>query len=425
MDKPAVELNAVQAYGEQKLAELKRMRLLATLLLAFVAGLFIVASVLVGRWPWLAYLRAFAEAAMVGACADWFAVVALFRRPFGLPIPHTGIIPRNRDRVGVALGRFISSNFLTPAVLAKRLGKVNLAHWIASWLTSENNARRVAERVVRLLPHILQLLPRERLADWLSEIARRGVDSIPASPVASKVLSFVWAQGETQPLITQAIEMAEHSLMDHKEFIRQQVAQNSSRFMPRWIDSMLSERITNGLQRALQEMRDPDHPWRIAFALALDGLIFDLANDPALQERGERIKAGLLDSPAFRSQIDGLCRQIANELDATLAAKDDAIIAVLELGLQGLGNHLKENGSAQALLNRWIRRGLLRSLAPRRADIGAYISNVVAQWSSESLAQRLELQIGADLQYIRINGTVIGGLVGLVLFVVSKWLVAV
>jgi uncharacterized membrane-anchored protein YjiN (DUF445 family) len=407
---------------KEKRTELQHMRLLAGLLLVVVSGFFIGASLLVHKWPWLAYVRAASEAAMVGACADWFAVVALFRRPFGLPIPHTGIIPRNRDRIGVALGRFISNNFLTPAVLAKRLGKVDVAQWIGSWLSTAAHAHSVAEKTARLLPQILQSLPRERLAVWLTALARRGVAAVPAAPVASRVLSVVWAQGETQQLLTQAIEIAEQSLVTHREVIHETIAQNSSRFVPAWIDSLLSERITKGLQRALVEMRNPEHPWRVSLAHAVDKLVFDLANDPVMQQRGEEVKARLLDSPAFGVQIDDLGRQIVAELDAIVARQDESIVAALEAALLGLGEHIRENQRMQRLLNRWVRRAVLRVLAPRRADIGTYISNVVAQWSAASLAQRLELQIGADLQYIRINGTVIGGLIGLVLFMVSKWL---
>src|ERR1700691_5563830 len=230
--------------SEQKLRDLQGMRRIATLLLVFMTGVFIATSLV--AWPWLGYVRAFAEAAMVGACADWFAVVALFRRPFGLPIPHTGIVPRNKERIGTALGRFMSNNFLSPSVLAKRLDKIEATAWAAAWLNDPANARRIAEQASLVLPQALPAMPRDQFVDWLTKAALRGVEALPAAPLASKILAVLWAKGETQALLNRGIEFAEASLLRHKDFIRAKVTQSSSRFIPRWVDSMLADKVMNG-----------------------------------------------------------------------------------------------------------------------------------------------------------------------------------
>jgi uncharacterized membrane-anchored protein YjiN (DUF445 family) len=413
---------AVDPAREQKVRGLRRMRMVATGLLAFMTLVFIATSIYVGARPWLGYVRAFAEAAMVGACADWFAVVALFRRPFGLPIPHTGIVPRNKDRIGAALGRFMSNNFLSPSVLAKRLEKIEAAEWAAAWLNAPGNARRIADQASRFLPRALDALPRDQLVDWLANATLRGIEALPAAPLASKILSLLWAQGETQALLNRGIELAEASVISHKDFIRAKVTQNSSRFIPKWVDGMLADKVMNGLQSTLAEMRNPNHPWRVELRQAIETLIFDLANNPAMREQGEAMKADLIANRLFVAQINELCQDVEALVSANASAHAASIAQGLEFALLAVGKWLNDDERMRARLNRWIRRAALRALAPRRADIGAYIANVVANWDATTLVERMELQVGRDLQYIRINGTLVGGLVGLIIFAVSNWL---
>jgi uncharacterized membrane-anchored protein YjiN (DUF445 family) len=404
--------------------DLARMRLLATGLLAAMALLVVATSLTVGRWPWLAYVRAFAEAAMVGACADWFAVVALFRRPLGLPIPHTGIVPRNKARIGEALGRFVATNFLSPSVLAKRLETLDAAGWAAGWLNAPGHARALADQASRFLPRALAALPRDRLVDWLAAATLRGVAAAPAAPLASRALALLWAQGEMQALLDRAIELAEDWLIGRKDFIRARVSQSSSRLLPKWVDGLLADKVMTGLLATLAEMRNPEHPWRVELRAAIETLIFDLAVNPAMIRRGEAIKAELLANPVFVAQVAALCEDVEAQLSANVSLRADSIAATLETALLALGRWLREDAPARDRLNRWGRRAALRALAPRRADIGAYFTNVVEHWDATTLVDRLELQVGRDLQYIRINGTLVGGLVGLILFVAAKWLPA-
>jgi uncharacterized membrane-anchored protein YjiN (DUF445 family) len=405
---------------EQKFRDLQRMRRVATLLLAFMTLVFVVTSLI--AWPWLGYVRAFAEAAMVGACADWFAVVALFRRPFGLPIPHTGIVPRNKDRIGGALGRFMSANFLSPSVLARRLEKIDAVEFLVDWLSRPGNARRIADQASLFLSTAIGALPREPLVDWLTTAALRGIGAVPAAPLASRLLAVLWARGETQALLDSAIAYAEASLIRHKDFIRASVAQKSSRFIPKWVDNMLADRVINGLQSSLAEMRKPQHPWRLDIRRAVETLIFDLANDPQMLARGEAMKQEMLTSPLFVAQVHEVCDNLQTQANENLSAHSAMVSEGLEFALLAVGRWLREDPKIRAQLNRWGRRTALRALSPRRAEIGAYIAGVVQNWDATTLVNRLELQVGRDLQYIRINGTLVGGLVGLIIFIFSKWL---
>ena len=409
---------------EQKFRDLRRMRFIATSLLALMTLVFIATSYAVSTYPALACVRAFAEAAMVGACADWFAVVALFRRPFGLPIPHTGIVPQNKARIGAALGRFMSNNFLSPAVLAKRLDKLDAAKYAADWLSHPGNAKKIADQASEFLPKALSALPREQLVEWASQATLRGLAAAPAEPLASKLLALVWARGETQALLNRAIELAETSLLNNKEFIRDKVSERTSRFIPRWVDALLADRLMSGIQSSLGEMRRPTHPWRMEIRKTIETLIFDLANDPKMRERGEAFKRDLLANPTFAAQVRELCDSLETQLDASLTTQSATISSGLEFALLAIGRWLREDENIKSRINRFARRTALRTVSPRRAEIGAYIASVVANWDATTLVNRLELQVGRDLQYIRINGTLVGGLVGLIIFIASKWLPA-
>jgi uncharacterized membrane-anchored protein YjiN (DUF445 family) len=257
------ERAAVNEAADTRLRDLRRMRFFATALLVLMFLIFVATSFAEAKWPWLAYPRAFAEAAMIGACADWFAVVALFRHPLGLPIPHTAIVPHSKERIGIAIGRFTAHNFLSPRVLAERIREVDLAGWIARWLKQPGNARSLAQRAASVLQEVVRSLPREDVNAFLTRAARFGLETMPAAPLASRLLALVWAQGEMQMLIEHGISYASAALVRNRETIKQKVSQRSYRIIPKWIDGILADRIVAGITRALEEMREPSHPWRV------------------------------------------------------------------------------------------------------------------------------------------------------------------
>ncbi len=398
------------------------MRTIATLLLVAMTVIFVATSFGQMRWGWLAYVRAFAEAGMVGACADWFAVVALFRHPLGIPIPHTGIVPRNKARIAGALGRFITNNFLTPKVLSQKLIEVDAAQWIADWLSNPENARGVARRAAVVVPEVVRALPRDELADVLGRSLVRGLKAVPAAPVASNLLAVVWARGETQKLLERAIAYAETSLLVNKDFIRSRVEANSSRWVPRWLDGIVADKICTTAASTLTEMRNPAHPWRMELKNAVEGLIERLGSDPALRADVEASKDALLDDPGFSEQVTAMWREIDARLPSDVSAHAETIAAAVEYCLLRAGRWVAEDPALKARINSWIRYLVRNTISPRRAEIGAFVTNVVEAWDSTTLVNRLELQVGKDLQYIRINGTLVGGLVGLLIFTVSRWL---
>ncbi|MDR3461655.1 MAG: DUF445 domain-containing protein [Beijerinckiaceae bacterium] len=397
------------------------MRFIATMLLVLMTAVFVVASAATKHYPWAAYVRAFAEAGMVGACADWFAVVSLFRRPFGLPIPHTAIIPRNKQRIGDALGRFITNNFLSRSIMAERLDRVDVMRWSAGWLRDRRHGKKVGRQLRVILPKIVNVLPKEQAVDLFAQISCVGLEAIPAAPVASKVLAILWAQGETQLLIDRAIVLAQASLLKRQGLIRQKIAEKSSRLVPKWVDGKLADNVIDGLLATFEDMRSPKHPWRADLRVAVEKLISRLADDPAFYERGEQIKFDILKNRLVRDQIHRLCQDFESTIASGVATRPTAITTSVELAFAAIGQWLDENEAIQTQINLVLRRAAVQLLLPRRAAIGEFISQVVSDWDTSTLIDKLELQIGKDLQYIRINGTLVGGAAGLVIFSVSRW----
>jgi uncharacterized membrane-anchored protein YjiN (DUF445 family) len=408
--------------ADPRRVELWRMRFIATMLLVAMTMIFAGASIAVRRFSWAAYIKAFAEAGMVGACADWFAVVSLFRQPFGLPIPHTGIIPRNKQKIGDALGRFIANNFMSRAVLAARLDEVDAMRWSAGWLQNRQHGKRAGRQMRVILPKIVDALPKDQTVELLAHISHAGLEALPAAPLASKVLSILWAQSETQVLIDRGIELAQETLIKRQDLIRKKITENSSRFIPKWVDSKLSGNVITGLIATLDEMRSPKHPWRTELREAIEKLISDLGTDPAYYERGEQIKSDILRNRLVRDQINRLCQDIEATMTTGVAKKPAAIAASVEITFETIGRYLDENETVKEQINIWLRRAAIQLLLPRRAVIGTFISEVVTGWDTTTLIDKLELQIGKDLQYIRINGTLVGGFAGLIIYTVSRWI---
>jgi uncharacterized membrane-anchored protein YjiN (DUF445 family) len=396
------------------------MQLIATGLLAAMAALYVVTGLWVQGAPWLRWVRAFAEAATVGACADWFAVTAVFRRPLGLPIPHTGIIPRNKDRIGDALGAFIADNFLTVEILEARLRQLEVGRWGAAWLREPRNAAAVADRLVKLVPELLELSTPAARRRFVGGLAADVIASVPAAPFAAALLRALWSGGQSAAILDAGLDLVARSLQQNQDLVRAEVAGRTYRWLPRWIDARIADAVLGGLSRTLEEMRQPDHPWRDRVGRHLEDFTLRLESDPELAERAEAIKRRIAAHPGLQARLGDL----SDALEARLHPQSDAearLLADRLAGwLAGLGAWLYDEAEAIEIFNDWARLAAQRTIAPRRWEIGRAIASIVAAWDARSVVEKLELQVGPDLQYIRINGTIVGGLVGLLIFSLSS-----
>ncbi len=395
----------------ERVRALRRIQRIATLLLVAMALLLLATFLDHGKSVWIGYVRAFAEAALVGGCADWFAVTALFRHPFGVPVPHTAIVPRNKDRIGRGIGRFIADNFLAEAVLAERLDHVDPAGWISEHLADGQAARGLAQRIAPVATQLLSSLPNEAIGALIGGALRRGAEAVPASITAGRILSALREEGEIAAFYDRGLNIAETWVAQNEDMIRRKVEENTARWIPGWVDKLLGDKVMAGLLSTLGEARAPDHAWRAAWDLWFGELAEELASDDELRSRGEALKTRLLDSPRLHDEARGLWR----DLLARWAETPDAMAGGLESVLGAVGARLQEDAGAREALNRWLRALVLKAIAPRGPEIAAFVTQVVERWDSDTIVRRLELSVGPDLQYIRINGTLVGGLVGVAL----------
>jgi uncharacterized membrane-anchored protein YjiN (DUF445 family) len=384
-----------------------------------MAGVYVVAGFWPRPAPWLGYLRAFAEAATVGACADWFAVTALFRRPLGLPIPHTGIIPRNKDRIGEALGAFIADNFLTAEILEAKLRRLEIGRWGASWLRQPSNAAILAARLVGLLPELLALATPAARRRFVGAIVTDAIAALPAASLASGAFRAIWSGERRAAILDAGLDLVARSLASNQDLVRAALAGRTYSWLPRWLDQKIADKALRALSAAVEEMRDAEHPWRERVRHYLDDFIDRLETDPAIGERAEAIKRQITSFPPLLARIG----EFSDALEAWLRPNTDEDARILAERLARLladfGAWLYDEAEAIEIFNDWARLAVRRTIAPRRHEIGALIASVVAGWDARSVVEKLELQIGADLQYIRINGTIVGGLVGVLIYTLS------
>ncbi|HWL47472.1 MAG TPA: DUF445 domain-containing protein [Sphingomonadaceae bacterium] len=398
------------------------MRVAATGLLLLMAATYLVARHFsTGHDGW-SFVRAFAEAAMVGGLADWFAVTALFRHPLGLPIPHTAIIPRNKDRIGDSLATFLRDNFLIPAVVARRMMRVDAATAAGRFLSQPpSEGSRLREGASKLFAAMLESLDDERLGAMVKGAIAGRLRALDVSPLLGQALTAAIREDRHVPLLDAIVVWASRTLRANETLIREMVHERAGAIL-RWtgLDERLANAVIDGLDRLLAEMAaDPGHPLRAKAEEGLAKLAADLQTRPETRARVERLKEEILANPAVARWIEGLWQ--AGRDGLLRAARDPRAAMAGRLGeaLRQLGAALQSDPQLGRALNRFLRRMAVGMAASYGDAIVRLVSDTVRGWDARTVTGRLEAAVGRDLQYIRINGTVVGGLVGLGLHLID------
>ncbi len=405
------------------------MKRIALGLLCAAALLYAVASVLAARHPAWGYVAAFAEAAMVGAIADWFAVVALFRHPLGLPIPHTAIIPANKDRIGAKLAGFIVDNFLsTPQVLAK-LAQFDPAGRLAGWLSQPATGDKLGEHAVTVVRYGLGAFDDARVRDFLGRAAAAGLAKIDLSRLLGQALDALTAGGRHQALLDDVLAQVA-ALMDDEDVqarITESIAREVRTLKYVGLDQMAARlgtrKIVAAVARTLNELAaEPDHPLRKRFDAFMDDFVLRLQHDPEFHARGEQIRAELQAHPALGEYLHDLWRELLAWLHDDLGRADSTIRQRIAQMAGSAGARLAQDAEIRRWINEQITAAAPLAIERYREDIRRYIVERVAQWNADEMTRELERNIGRDLQFIRINGTLVGGLVGLLIHTVTELL---
>jgi uncharacterized membrane-anchored protein YjiN (DUF445 family) len=400
------------------------MRILATGMLVAMAALFLLADVLDDRHSAWGFVKAFAEAAMVGGLADWFAVTALFRRPLGLPIPHTAIIPRNKDRIGETLAAFLRENFLTPSVVARRMRRVDVAAAVGRFLARPSGGGgRLREGASRLLADLLEALDQERLGGMVRSAVSQRLRALEVSPLLGQALEAAITDERHVPILDSIVTWAGRTLDSNEDLIRDMVHQRAGWIMRlAGLDEKLADAIVDGLRRLSIDMAvDPAHPLRAKAEEALAALAWDMQHDPEMRAKVDGWKNEIIANEAVGKWVGGLWEN--SRAGLLKAARDPEAAMAGRFGdaLRQLGETLQQDERLNRAINLFARRAVVGVVASYGGGIVTLVSDTVRGWDARTVTGRLENAVGRDLQYIRINGTLVGGLVGLLLHAIEVW----
>jgi uncharacterized membrane-anchored protein YjiN (DUF445 family) len=392
----------------------------ATAVLGAVTVLFVVVSAVGAHGTALGYVQAAAEASMVGGLADWFAVTALFRRPLGLPIPHTALIVERKDQFAATLGQFVQENFLNADVLADRIRAAGLVPRLTGWLTDEASAARFAGRAADLVVTVVEALRDEDVQRVLTAELTRTVDSVEAAPLAGRILRLIIAGEHHTEVFNGLLSAADGYLAGHYGELREMFESEA----PRWIPDLAYRRVFDRLYHRLRDRlatmaADPDDQTRLQFEAWLARLPERLETDPELLERGERLKREVLGSTALRDWSSSLWQKLKEALRTQAADPDSELRRRMTGLLMAAGRRIDSDPVLADGLERMVESGA-RALADQFHDeLAGLVTGTIQRWDAAETSSQLELLLGPDLQFIRINGTVVGALVGLILHAVS------
>jgi uncharacterized membrane-anchored protein YjiN (DUF445 family) len=399
---------------------LRRMKMFATSMLAVALVVFVVARHFEPAHDWVGYVRAFSEAAMVGALADWFAVTALFRHPLGLPIPHTAIIPKRKHEIGRGLGEFVQGNFLTPEVLVPKVRAAQVASRLATWLSGEDAAERVVATVADGARNALQGVNDAEMTTLVGERLRSTLEGTTVAPIVGKGLETLSGEGRKDHAFDVVIAKAHATLLDNRDRLRSQFERESPWWLPERVDAKVFDRLFLGFGRVLTDMHaDRFHPLRTALVERADRFVHDLQHDPVTIAKGEELKQRLLTNATvdhWASQAWVAMRaEIVHQLEDTNSAGRTRSRHALAVYAQ----RVHTDDALRAQIDERIERFVVAAIVRSGNEVADLIAGTVARWEAADTVDRIENQIGRDLQFIRINGTLVGGLAGTLIHVVT------
>ena len=399
------------------------MKVVAGGLLVVAAGVYLVCvTVGHGHGAW-GYVQATAEASMIGGLADWFAVTALFRYPLGIRIPHTAIVPRKKDQIGQALAGFVEQHFLTPAVVGERLDALQVSQRLGEWLADPVHAARLADEIGSALAGAAGVLRDDELRIAVTGYMERRIRDAPLAPALARTIDALRDAGQHQVALSAALRGLMRFLDENRAVFRDRLAQESPDWVPDWVDDRVFARAYAGVQSFLADiLADPQHQVRIEFERRLTGYAEQLRSDPVVAANTELAKEHLLDHPEMRQWMASTWDHLRSTVVTGSSAPGSDVRATTAALTVSMGEALMTNAELQARVDGWL-RGVTGYVLDRYSDeIAAVISTTIERWDAAETGRRIEIQVGRDLQFIRLNGTVVGALVGVAIYTVGRFI---
>ena len=401
------------------------MKTIATGFLVGATLIFIAAHLWLSKGGpgWVGYVQAAAEAGMVGALADWFAVTALFRRPLGLPIPHTAIIPTKKDQIGDSLGDFVGSNFLAEEVVRDKLRRTELSRRVGGWLSDRSNAQRATAELAIAAKAAVTVLRDDAVQDLLEQVVVRQLMNQPWGPPLGRVLAGVLADGTHHKMVDLVCDRAFDWARDNHDLVMRVVSDHAPTWSPRFVDEMIADKVYNEvLSFAWAVKVDSEHPMRKAVDKFLVEFAHDLRTDPTTIERAEQIKKQFLAHPDVQQLIGQAWTTVKTMILSAAEDPSSELRRRVTDGIIAVGRRLSEDREFQSKIDGWLEEAVGYVVRHYRAEITTLITDTVARWDAGETSRKVELQVGRDLQFIRINGTVVGALAGLAIYALSELL---
>jgi len=404
----------LSAYEERRVEELRRWKLRANGFLFGALVVFLISHFFGGDTGLNGFIRAASEAALIGGIADWFAVTALFRHPLGIPIPHTALIPRSKDEIGRGLAEFVQQNFLDPANLGNWLTNADIAGRLAQWLSSSDHATLAARRTIETGSTIAQSLDDERVASVITQTSLDWLRQTPITPIISLVVDAWLKGGRTLQSVEATLRGLDVVIVDNLPYFRENFAKTSPWWMPAWAGELIFERIIASFRILVDEVAsDPSHPIRTDIEMMLSRIADDLRNSADLAERIEDSKLHILDSPELAAAVQTQWQVVQESLGRAASEPGSDLERRLAELIQWWAHRVLEDEALRARIDTWIADAAERLAQQWDDEVIGMIETTVAEWDASEISYRLELQLGRDLQFVRINGTVVGALVGI------------
>lgn len=409
---------------EAKRKQLRKYKAFATGLFVLMTVLFIGTTLLQKTIDshWIGYVRAFSEAAMVGALADWFAVTALFRHPLGLPIPHTNLIENSKQKLGDNLGNFVVTNFLSPENIRPYIQKLKISNFVGEWLGKEKNQDVLLKNLSDIVLDILNKLDDSEVSRFISKKVSEMTDTIKLNAILGNGINYLLDKNDHQRIITNLSSQIKNYISENDEMIKDRVKKGSYTFIPAFVDNKIADKITSGLSDFFKEIeQDPNHEIRNLITQKIYDFSHELKQDPKWEEEFKNIKNDLLKNEKLNEYSNDIWISIKNTLTKELQDDESSLKKYLSKNLNEFSQNLKNDEVLQKKIDDWVRVTAYKYILKNTHQFGNLISSTVGNWQGKELSEKLELEVGKDLQFIRVNGTIVGGLVGLIIYTIAHF----
>ena len=410
----------------EKKAQLRKYKMFATGLFVLMAVIFVVMTILEKKNPahWIGYLRAFSEAAMVGALADWFAVTALFNYPLGLKIPHTNLIENSKERIGDNLGNFVVENFLSPQNIRPYIQKIKVSHFVGEWLSKERNQENLLNELSYIVLDILHKLDDTAVVSFIGKKAKEMSDDLQINQIIGNGLEYILDKEDHQRFITNLSKQIKDYVLNNQDMVKQRVKSESFFLVPKFVDDSIADKITKGLSKYFEEVeRDLNHSLRTEITQKLYSFSKEIQTDEKWVDEFRDIKNDFLKEEKLHQYSKDIWNSIQKSLTKELEEENSALKNYIKKNLSELAENLKTDEKFQNKIDHWVRVTAYKYILKNTHLAGNLISSTVGNWKGKELSEKLELEVGKDLQFIRVNGTLVGGLVGLVIYTIANFFI--